>query len=84
MSANSVENTFESAFQRLEQIIEKMNDPAITLDESMRLFEEGDKLIIGCQKKLQQTEQRVELLLKNRAQELQLNPQGKPQTTPLT
>jgi exodeoxyribonuclease VII small subunit len=83
MTEKKVDTSFETAFQRLEQIVEKMNDPAISLDEAMQLFEEGDALIVSCQKKLQQAEQRVEILLKNRANELQLNSQGKPQTTPL-
>ena len=72
------EHTFESAFIRLEEIVEKMNQETITLDESLKLYEEGDALIQFCQKKLQDAETKIETLIKNREGELVLGDDKKP------
>lgn len=71
---------FEEAYERLEQILEKMNSEQVSLDESIALYEEADGLIASCQKKLQEAEKKVEILLKNRDGSLQLDEQGNPQT----
>ena len=69
---------FEVAFNRLEAILEKMSRGDIALDESLNLYEEADKLIVQCGKKLSDAEKKVEILIKNRNGELQLSPDGKP------
>jgi exodeoxyribonuclease VII small subunit len=69
---------FETAFARLEEILEKMNSGDTTLDESLKLFEEADRLIQSCGKRLNEAERRVEMLIKNRSGELVLDPEGKP------
>jgi exodeoxyribonuclease VII small subunit len=71
---------FEAAFGRLEQILEKMNSGEVSLDESLKLYEEADKLIIACNKRLHQAERRVEMLMKNRNGELVLGSDLKPAT----
>jgi len=73
------EHTFESAFARLEEIVEKMNQEAVTLDESLKLYEEGDSLIQFCGKKLQEAETKIEILIKNRDGDLLLGEDKKPQ-----
>lgn len=65
--------SFEEAYARLEQILEKMNSNAVSLDESIKLYEEADKLILLCQGRLTEAEQKVEILLKNRDGTLMLN-----------
>jgi exodeoxyribonuclease VII small subunit len=77
-------SNFEAAFKRLEEILERMNAQDITLDESVALFEEANQLVIFCHKKLSQAENRIEVLLKTRAQELSIGSDGKPQTTPFS
>lgn len=72
------EPTFESAFQRLECILEKMNSNQTTLDESLALFEEAETLISFCNKRLTEAEQKVEKLVKNRSGELVLGKNGQP------
>lgn len=62
----SESTSFEAAFTRLEEILEKMNSGSISLDESLKLFEEADKLIIFCNKRLNDAEKKVEMLVKNR------------------
>lgn len=70
--------SFEAAFIRLEAILEKINSGATTLEESLALYEEADKLMISCNKKLCEAEAKVEMLIKNRNGELQLGPDNKP------
>ena len=76
------EFSFEQAYVRLEHILEKMNSGKASLDESLHLYEEADQLIAACSKRLNEAEQKIEMLVKNRNGELTLNEQGKPQTVP--
>jgi len=71
-------DSFEKAYARLEQILEKMNSGSIPLDESLKLYEEADRLILSCSTKLNEAEKTVEMLVKNRTGDLLLNEQGKP------
>lgn len=73
-----MDHTFESAFERLEQILAKMNSGKTPLDESLKLFEEADKLIRFCSARLNSAEKKVEMLIKNRNGEIALDEMGKP------
>ena len=59
------EMKFETAMGRLEDIVKKMEDGDMPLEDSLKLFEEGDKLARICDQKLQSAEKRIEILLKN-------------------
>lgn len=72
------EINFELSFERLEKILEKMNSGKVTLDESLKLYEEADRLIASCSARLNAAEERIEILMKNRNGELQVDPQGRP------
>lgn len=74
------ELSFEDSFTRLEEILEKINSGKSSLEESLTLYEEADKLIVTCNKKLSDAEQKVEMLIKGRQGELTMNPDGKPLT----
>jgi len=54
---------FEDALEKLEDIVRKMETGDIPLDEALKSFEEGIRLIRFCSAKLEETERRVELLL---------------------
>lgn len=71
-------HSFETAFKRLEEILEKMNSTTVSLDESLKLYEEADNLIALCNKRLHDAESRIEILVKNRQGELSLGADGKP------
>ena len=71
---------FESAFSRLEAILERMNSARITLDESLELFKEADKLINSCNKSLNDAERKVEILIKNRNGDIAIGPNQQPMT----
>lgn len=72
--------SFEAAFARLEEILEKMNASTVSLDESLRLYEEADRLINLSSKKLVDAERKIEMLVKNRNGELALGVDQKPLT----
>jgi len=58
------EKTFEKALERLEAIVHKMEEGNMTLDESLKAFEEGMHLSRFCSKKLDDAERKVEMLIK--------------------
>lgn len=72
--------TFEEAYTRLEQILDKMNSGTLSLEESLKLYEEADSLIAWCSERLSAAERKIEMLIKNREGDLALNEQGQPQT----
>jgi exodeoxyribonuclease VII small subunit len=54
---------FEDALEKLEDIVRKMEAGDIPLDEALKSFEEGIRLIRFCSARLEETERRVEMLL---------------------
>lgn len=74
------ELSFEDAFARLEHILERMNSGGVGLDESLKLYEEADKLINTCSKRLTDAERKIEILVKARNGELALGPDQRPTT----
>ncbi len=69
---------FEESYARLEEILEKMNSGKVSLDESLKLYEEADKLIASCNKRLNEAEKKIEMLLKTRSGDLVLDDAGEP------
>ncbi len=61
----SKEMTYEKAIKRLEEIVELLEKNDATLEESMKLFEEGVKLTAYCNEQLTLAEQKVTELTKN-------------------
>ncbi|HUD02297.1 MAG TPA: exodeoxyribonuclease VII small subunit, partial [Rhabdochlamydiaceae bacterium] len=49
-----------------------------SLDDSLKLYEEADKLIVTCQKKLSEAEKKIEMMIKNRSGEVVLDEAGNP------
>lgn len=65
---------FEEAMSRLEEIVRKLEDGNLVLDESLRLFEEGIGLIQHCSHKLDEAEKKVEILIKNKEGQREIQP----------
>lgn len=80
MNQQNEPESFELAFKRLETILERMNSNAVSLDESLQLFEEADKLITTCNKRLNDAERKIEMLIKTRNGDLVLGPDLRPMT----
>ena len=56
--------TFEQQLERLEEIVSALESGEASLADSLKLFEEGTKLISACSKQLDQAEQQVVKLMK--------------------
>ena len=59
---------FEKSLEKLEQLVEKMEDGDLSLEESLKTFEEGIRLTRECQRALQKAEQKVRLLIEENGQ----------------
>lgn len=57
---------FEDALSKLEKIVSRLEEGNISLDESLKLFEEGIRLSRFCNQKLEEAEKRVGILLKGK------------------
>ena len=55
----ATEWTFEKAMARLEQIVASLESGRCSLDDSLKLFEEGTKLTAYCTKMLNEAEQKI-------------------------
>ena len=56
---------FEASLKKLEQIVGKLEDGYISLEDSVKSFEEGIGLVKECQKQLSEAELKVKKLLDN-------------------
>ena len=56
---------FEKSLEKLEGIVQKMEQGTLTLEQSLNAFEEGVQLTRSCQDNLRAAEQRVSKLLDN-------------------
>jgi exodeoxyribonuclease VII small subunit len=59
---------FEKSLQELEQLVERMEQGDLSLEESLKDFERGIELTRSCQQALQNAEQRVQILLEKNEQ----------------
>ncbi len=57
--------TFEKAMKKLEQIVRELESGDQPLEKAIKKFEEGVQLSKFCSEKLDETEQRITLLLKD-------------------
>lgn len=53
---------FEKKLSRLEEIVQKMEKGDITLEQSLKLFEEGVQLSRECQTQLTDAENKIKVL----------------------
>ncbi len=63
MSAKKPTIDFEKALSELTALVEKMEKSNISLEDSLKAFEQGVKLTRQCQSALQEAEQKVKLLV---------------------
>lgn len=55
---------FEEALDKLEKIVEELEGGDLSLDESMKRYEEGIRLSKLCSKRLEEAKKKIEQLLK--------------------
>ena len=58
---------FEDGLKRFDEIVAKLESGNLPLDDSLKLFEEGVKLVRFCNERLAEAQQKVELLTKDQA-----------------
>jgi exodeoxyribonuclease VII small subunit len=59
------EKQFEDAMKELEDIVKRLESGDLSLEESLKIFEEGIALSRYCFKKLEEAEKRVSILIKD-------------------
>ena len=51
--------SYEEALDELKQIVAKLNEGKVTLDESLQLYKRGNELAAYCDKKLKEVTQKI-------------------------
>lgn len=59
------QKTFEQSMKLLERIVQELEDGDLPLEKAIKKFEEGIKLTKLCSEKLDETEKKISILLKN-------------------
>ena len=59
------QKTFEQSMKQLERIVQELEGGDLPLEKAIKKFEEGMKLTKFCSQKLDDTEKKVSILLKN-------------------
>ncbi|HOH47004.1 MAG TPA: exodeoxyribonuclease VII small subunit [Candidatus Cloacimonadota bacterium] len=70
------ELSFEQAMKGLEGIAEQMADDSVKLEDLLDLYQEGEKYLVQCRKKLSEAEARIEVVLKARADKQETSADG--------
>jgi exodeoxyribonuclease VII small subunit len=60
----TTEKSFESSLKELEEIVGRLESGDLPLEQSLDLFEQGIRLSRDCQRRLDEAERKVEILLK--------------------
>ena len=68
--------SFEESLTKLEEIVASLERGDLSLEDSVRLFEEGTRLSAECRKQLEEAEGKVELLVKQRDGSMKREPFG--------
>lgn len=70
------EAKFEKNIEKLEAIVEKLEEGGLSLDDSLKQFEEGIMLTARCEKALSHAEKKIEMLVKGANGKLETQPFG--------
>lgn len=65
MKKDKEEVSFSNALLRLEEIVAKLEQPDLDLEEGLRLLEEGVSLHKSCKQKLTEASDKISTILKN-------------------
>jgi exodeoxyribonuclease VII small subunit len=58
------EKKFEEAMARLEEIVRDLEEGQLPLEDSLKFFEEGMKLVKFCSNKLEEAEKKINILVR--------------------
>lgn len=59
------DTTIEQDLDELQKLIDKMQDPAVTLEESFELYKRGMDLVRSCNERIDTVEKKVKILEDN-------------------
>lgn len=65
---------FEKNLERLDSIVQQLEDADLPLEKAIQLYEEGMKLSEVCQKQLDEAQGRVEILMKKAGGKISAEP----------
>jgi exodeoxyribonuclease VII small subunit len=68
------QKTFEQSMKQLERIVQELEDGDLPLEKAIKKFEEGIKLTKLCSEKLDETEKKISILLKDSEGEIAEKP----------
>jgi len=57
---------FETSLKKLEEVVHRLEGGSLSLEDSLKAFEDGVRHAAFCSKKLDEAERRVEVLLKQK------------------
>ena len=57
---------FEASLEKLEKIVSRLEEGDLSLEASLTAFEEGMKLAKSCEERLNEAQQKIEILTKDR------------------
>jgi len=66
--------SFEDSLKKLETIVDQLEKGDLSLEDSIKLFEEGVGLSAACKKELDTAEGKVQILIKQRDGSLKTEP----------
>ncbi|NBI27616.1 exodeoxyribonuclease VII small subunit [Chengkuizengella marina] len=66
--------TFEEAMENLEKVVSELESEDVPLEKAIDLFQEGVKLSGYCSQKLDQVEQKIEMLISEDGQKKAFHP----------
>jgi exodeoxyribonuclease VII small subunit len=67
---------FEESLTKLEEIVASLERGDLSLEDSVKMFEEGTRLSAECRKQLEEAEGKVEMLVKQRDGSMKREPFG--------
>ena len=68
------ETNFETAFQKLEAAVARLEEEDLTLEEALKAYETGVRMAEICSKRLSEAERKVEVLMKTNAGRFKTEP----------
>ena len=60
--ADKKDKTIEDNFKEISEIIEKMDNPEVSLEESFKLYNEAVKLVEDCNKRIEKVEKEITVI----------------------
>ena len=66
--------SFEKALEKLEKTVEELEEGGLSLDDSLKKYEEGVKLARTCQENLDKAKKKIETLMKTESGKFEQKP----------